>query len=131
MRWVAFAAVVGVFLAKCLVEMALALLLQWDLLLRPRELVSLRAQQVVRPAELATMRSWGVILAPSDGGSNEPSKTNAFDESILLSSKINHLLPCLAVFFSGVNEATSFSLSRAVSAVSWQIRPRKSCRCRR
>ncbi|CAE7427144.1 DEK1, partial [Symbiodinium sp. CCMP2592] len=93
---VAFAAVVGVFLARSLVEMALALLLQWDLLLRPGELVGLRPQQIVRPADLAAMRSWGVILAPSDGGSSEPSKTNAFDESILLSPRINHLLPSLA-----------------------------------
>ena len=74
---IAFVAVVGVLFALGLCEMGLALLLQWDHLLRPGELISLRPHQIVAPAQVASMKSWGVILAPSDGGSNGPSKTTS------------------------------------------------------
>ena len=38
----------------------------------------------------------GIVLAPSTGGSDDPSKTNVFDESILLSPRVDYLLPALA-----------------------------------
>ena len=70
-------------------------LLQWDLLVRPGELVGLQPRQMVQPARLAGMNSWGVILAPSDGESSNPSKTNVFDESIHLSPQVAYILPGL------------------------------------
>ncbi|CAE7335808.1 unnamed protein product [Symbiodinium pilosum] len=93
---VAFAAIVGALFAIGNPVMALALLLQWDLLLRPGELTSLRPRQVVAPASLVAMPRWGIVLAPSTGGSDDPSKTNVFDESILLSPRVDYLLPALA-----------------------------------
>ena len=93
---VAFAAIVGALFAIGNPVMALALLLPWDLLLRPGELTSLRPHQVVAPASLVAMPRWGIVLAPSTGGSDDPSKTNISDESILLSPRVDYLLPALA-----------------------------------
>ncbi|CAE7735243.1 unnamed protein product [Symbiodinium necroappetens] len=93
---VAFTAILGCLLVRCKPDMALGLLLQWDLLLRPGELTSLRPHQVVPPAPLAALPKWGVVLAPSESGSRDPSKTNVFDESILLSDRVQFLLPALA-----------------------------------
>lgn len=94
---IAFAAIVGLLLAKGLIAMAVGLLLQWDLLLRPGELVNLKPHQVVQPAPLPGLPSWGVVLhsnlhAEDTGG---PSKTNVFNESLLLSPAMNYLLPAL------------------------------------
>ncbi|CAE7199591.1 unnamed protein product, partial [Symbiodinium natans] len=90
---IAFVAVVGWFLVKMMVAMAVALLLQWDLLLRPGELIGMSPSQLVPPTDLASMRRWGVVLAPSTLG--EASKTNVFDDSVLLSHDLEFLLPAL------------------------------------
>ncbi|CAE7706879.1 unnamed protein product, partial [Symbiodinium necroappetens] len=92
--WVAFIAVVGLLLAHGEVLMAIALLIQWDLLLRPGELIGLQPQHMVPPMPTANMPSWGVILAPSEE-SNTPSKANVFDESVTLSQQVEFILPAL------------------------------------
>ena len=50
----------------------------------PEELTVLRTHQIVPPAKLSELPAWGVILAPSAGESSTRSKTNIFDESILI-----------------------------------------------
>ena len=87
---VAFMAIVGAMLVKHLVTMVIALLLQWDLLLRPGELITLTPQQLIPPAEGADMQHWGVILAPSES-SGDPTKTNLYDEGLSLSPKVGFL----------------------------------------
>ena len=79
-----------------MITMAIALLLQWDLLLRPGELASLTVGQLVPPAGTADMCRWGVIVAPSEGGNGDPSKTNLYDEGITLSPMLDFLTEAIA-----------------------------------
>ncbi|OLP92536.1 putative protein phosphatase 2C 27 [Symbiodinium microadriaticum] len=92
----AFIAIIGVLLAQRMITMAIALLLQWDLLLRPGELASLTVGQLVPPAGTADMCRWGVIVAPSEGGNGDPSKTNLYDEGITLSPMLDFLTEAIA-----------------------------------
>ncbi|CAE7736245.1 DEK1 [Symbiodinium sp. CCMP2456] len=92
----AFIAIKCVMLAQRMIIMAIALLLQRDLLLRPGELASLTVGQMVPPAGAADMCRWGVIVAPSEGGSGDPSKTNLYDEGITLSPILDILTDAIA-----------------------------------
>ena len=60
-----------------------AILLQGDLYLRPSELLQLRKHSVLRPSK-ARSRYWGVVVGMQED--NQPTKTGAFDDCILLDS---------------------------------------------
>ena len=64
--------------------MAIAYLLGFYAYLRPYELVSLKAAQIIQPTSQAT-GTWGILLSPSEHA--RASKTGQLDESVLVDWK--------------------------------------------
>ena len=61
---------------------AIMLLIAYCGYLRPSELLGIRGRQLIPPVAGAMTRTWAILLAPSYQA--VPSKTQAFDESVLL-----------------------------------------------
>ena len=80
--YVAALAMAGCALASGCWEFALMLLLQFCCYLRPAELLSLTACQVIDPVRGSQTSHWALLLAPQE--EKRSSKTNAFDESVLI-----------------------------------------------
>ena len=75
-------------------QYAIMLLVQYCCYLRPSELLGVRGKQLIPPVKGAMTAAWAILLAPSYQAI--PSKTQAFDESVLLDwevfVKIHHVL---------------------------------------
>ena len=80
--YVAVLAMAGCAMASGCKEFATMLLVQFCGYLRPSELVTLTACQVIAPVLGSQTAHWALLLAPQE--EKRSSKTNAFDESVLL-----------------------------------------------
>ena len=83
MPWLGLMGVVGVLIYSGRLLQAIAVLTMFQGCLRPGEVMDVTPEQFVRPADVGgIVSSWGVVIRPLSGG--RPTKTHAFDESVLL-----------------------------------------------
>ena len=96
--------------------LALLVLTAMTAYLRPGEVMSLRAEDILPPSQgqAALLREWSVFLRPEERG--EPTKTGTFDETIYLDHPPG-LGPALGAYKS--QYSPSMTLFR-FSPVSWQ-----------
>lgn len=59
-----------------------ALAVQFDMYMRPGEILDVVAEAVVRPA--GPYKPWGIVVAPRDCGSRKPAKHAEFDDAIFV-----------------------------------------------
>lgn len=107
----ALMAMIGAALATKRRRMALALLLCFAGYLRPGELCSLTAAQLVPPAPGARLRHWALLLAPEELGTM--SKTGEFDESASLDWDL----------FRQIEPALHWLKASAMQGRLWQMDP--------
>lgn len=120
-----------------------ALLLQFDLYLRPGEVLAITAQAIVRPT--GKYRPWGVVVAPSDAPGGRPSKTGEWDDTVfagvtgaprqvavvVLRRLLESSTPARPLLFDGLNVA-SYNRVVAQAAVAADLgRLRISPHCAR
>lgn len=59
-----------------------AVLLQFDMYMRPGEVLDVAPDAVVRPT--GPYKHWGIVVAPRDCGSKKPAKNAEFDDTIFV-----------------------------------------------